>query len=74
MRTAKHWCPSLAGWIRARLGIGIGVPVRLAGSEYANHWRPGPARWAKAGSALVPQSGLLDENKLSIGVPVWLAG
>ena len=28
----------------------------------------------KAGSALVPQSGLLDEARLSIGVPVWLAG
>ena len=72
MRTAKHWCPSLTGWIKTKLGIG--VSVRLAGSEYAKHWRPGLACWVKAGSALVSPSRLLDENRLGNGVPFWFAG
>ena len=32
------------------------------------------ACWMKAGYVLVSWLGLLDESRLGIGVPVWLAG
>ena len=63
--------PSLSGWIKTRLGNH--APVRLAGTKYHKCWRPGQACLMKAGSALVPQFGLLDGAKLSIGALVWPA-